>query len=67
MPRLDGIATVLKLRSTEETRSIPIIMCKEMRDAEEENLSDDMGIVDYVKKTPQMDELITKIKRIFNQ
>ncbi|MGA1863717.1 MAG: response regulator [bacterium] len=67
MPKLDGIATVLQLRSTEETKSIPIIMCKDMRDVEEENLSNDIGIVDYVKKTPRMEDLITKIKRIFNQ
>ncbi|MGA1839788.1 MAG: two-component system response regulator [bacterium] len=67
MPKLDGIATVLKLRSTEETKSIPIIMCKNMRDAEDENLSRDLGIADYAKKTPRMDDLVTKIKRIFNQ
>ncbi len=67
MPKLDGIATVLKLKSTEETKSIPIIMCTSVKDAEDEILSRDLGTVDCIKKTPQMEDLITRIRRILNQ
>lgn len=67
MPKLDGIATVLKLRSTEETRFIPIIMCTAVKEAEDEILSRNLDIVDCVKKTPQMEDLMAKIKRILNQ
>jgi two-component system alkaline phosphatase synthesis response regulator PhoP len=67
IPKLDGIATVLKLRSIEETRSIPIIMCTSMKEAEDELLSHNLGIVDYVEKTPQMKDLMAKIERVLNQ
>ena len=67
IPKLDGIATVLKLRSIEETRSIPIIMCTSMKEAEDEIVSRNLGIVDYVKKTPQMEDLMAKIERVLNQ
>ena len=67
MPQTDGIATVLKLMSTEETKSIPIIMCTDVRETEDEILSRELGILNYAKKTPQMEDLITKIKRILNQ
>lgn len=67
MPKLDGIATVLKLKSTEETKFIPTILCTDIREAKDEALSRDLGIFDYVKKTPHMEDLITRIKRILNQ
>lgn len=67
MPELDGIATILKLRSHENTRSIPIIMCTAVTESEDEILARNLGAVDYVRKTPQMDELISKLDRFLNQ
>lgn len=67
MPELDGLATVLKLRSIEETRAIPIIMCTAVRENEDEILARNLGVVDYVRKTPHMGDLIAKIERVLNQ
>jgi len=67
MPELDGIATILKLRSHENTRSIPIIMCTAVNESEDEIVARNLGAVDYVRKTPQMNELIARLERFLNQ
>ena len=67
MPELDGIATILKLRSQEDTRSIPIIMCTAVNESEDEIVARNLGAVDYVRKSPQMNELIARIERFLNQ
>lgn len=67
MPELDGIATVLKLRSEETTRHIPVIMCTAVKESEDEILARNLGAVDYVQKTPQMNDLIARIERVLNQ
>ena len=67
MPDLDGIATVLKLKSIQETRSIPIIMCTAVKEGEDEIVARNLGITDYVRKTPKMEGLVDKIERALNK
>lgn len=67
MPELDGIAAVFKLKSIEETRSIPIIMCTAVKEEEDEIVARNLGVADYIRKTPQMEGLVDKIKRILSE
>ena len=67
MPEMDGIATVLKLRSEETTRSIPIIMVTQVKEEEDEIVSRNLGVVDYCRKTPQMEDFLIKIERILKR
>ena len=64
MPVMDGIAAVLKLRSEDETSSIPIIMCTAVKEDEDEIISRNLGVADYCRKTPSMEDLLVKIERI---
>lgn len=66
MPKLDGIAAVLKLKSINETRSIPVIMCTAVKEDEDKILARNLGIADYIIKTSQMDSLEFKIERILS-
>jgi DNA-binding response OmpR family regulator len=67
MPEMDGIATVLKLRSKEKTRSIPIVMCTAVKEEEDEIIARNLGVADYCRKTPQMEDLLIKIERILKK
>ncbi len=67
MPALDGIASVLKLKGIEETKSIPIIVCTAVKDDEDKIVAQNLGVVGYVRKTPQMEGLIEKIKEVLNR
>jgi len=67
MPEMDGIATVLKLRSKDETRLIPIVMSTQVKEEEDEIVSRNLGVVDYCRKTPQMEDLLIKIERILKR
>ena len=67
MPALDGIATILKLKSLEETRSIPVIVCTAVKENEDEIVAQNLGVADYVRKTPGMEGLIAKIERVLNK
>jgi len=67
MPGLDGIATVLKLKSIKETNSIPIIMCTAVKEDEDEIVAQNLGVVDYIRKGPELKGLVDKIERILNK
>ena len=66
MPKLDGIAAVLKLKSIDETKSIPVIMCTAVKEDEDKILARNLGVADYIRKSSQMDALEPKIERILN-
>lgn len=63
MPELDGIATILKMKGIKETRSIPIIILTAVKEEDDEILAKNLGVVDYIRKTSQMEELIAKIEK----
>lgn len=67
MPELDGIAAVLKLKSIKETSSIPIIMCTAVKEEEDEIVARNLGVVDYVRKTPQMEGLLEKMTKVLGE
>jgi len=67
MPELDGIAAALKLKSIEETRAIPIIMCTAVKEEEDKIVARNLGVADYIRKTPQMEGLVAKIRKILGK
>ena len=67
MPELDGLATILKMKSKEETRSIPIIMCTAVKEGEDEIVARNLGVADFCRKSAQMEGLLEKIERVLNR
>ncbi|MBW2004085.1 MAG: response regulator [Deltaproteobacteria bacterium] len=67
MPELDGIATILKLKSSKETRSIPIIMCTAVKEDEDEIVAQNLGVADYIRKGPELEGLIDKIEKVLTK
>lgn len=67
MPELDGIATILKLRSIKKTSAIPIVMCTAVKEGEDEIVARNLGVADYCKKTPQMEGLLEKIEKVLGK
>ena len=60
MPILDGYDTCLKLKSNEETKTIPIILLTSLaKDNKLETQADD-----YIKKPPDYDDLIKSINAL---
>ncbi len=67
MPELDGIATILKLRTFPQTRSIPVIVCTAVKESEDEIVAQNLQVADYFRKTSDTKNLITKIERVLNK
>ena len=66
MPELDGIATALKLKSIENTRSIPIIMCTAVKEHEDEIVARHLGVLDYIRKPIQKKHLLNKVETVLS-
>ena len=64
MPRLDGIMTTLKLKGTEQIRSIPVIIMTGIKEKEEMVLARHVGAADYITKPFEHDELLKKINKL---
>ncbi len=64
MPRLDGIMTTLKLKGTEQIRSIPVIIMTGIKEKEEMVLARHVGAADYITKPFEHDELLKKISKL---
>jgi len=67
MPELDGIATILKLKSSKETRAIPIIMCTAVKEDEDEIVAQNLGVADYIRKGPELEGLLDKIEKVLTK
>lgn len=68
MPKLDGHSLNIKLKENPETKGIPVIVItgkghlREIITARE-----DVTVADYLEKPFQMDELLGKLKKIFEK
>ena len=67
MPGLDGIATLLKLKSIEQARSIPIVICTAVKEGEDEVVAQNLGVADYFRKSGRIEDLIASIERILKK
>jgi DNA-binding response OmpR family regulator/DNA-binding CsgD family transcriptional regulator len=62
MPILDGIETIELLKTNNSTIDIPIIMMTAQSDIEHIKKSFDKGVIDYIKKPIDYNELVIRVK-----
>lgn len=62
MPGMDGFQTCSEISSTEETKSIPIILVTALNSSEDTQKGFDSGAFDYIKKPFNKVELLARVK-----
>jgi len=63
MPVLDGLAALQRLRQTDQTRAIPVIMLTARSQVQDVERATAAGAADYVVKPFDLVEVLEKIKR----
>ncbi|MBN2472161.1 MAG: response regulator [Anaerolineae bacterium] len=63
MPMLDGFGVSAALQADPRTRSIPIVFLTASSDAHIMERSEELGVVDYVSKPFQFEDLLATINR----
>ena len=66
MMQQDGIETLRKIRSMEEGKNIPVIMLTGVEDKESVLASFKLGICDYILKPFSSDDLLKRIRMVFD-
>ncbi len=64
MPEMDGYEVCRRLKSSENTRLIPIIMLTALTDKEAKIKGIDVGADDFISKPPEKTELVTRIRTL---
>ncbi|MDR4497486.1 MAG: diguanylate cyclase [Candidatus Scalindua sp.] len=64
MPGMDGYEVCRRLKSSENTRLIPVVMLTALTDKEAKIKGIDAGADDFISKPPEKIELITRIKTL---
>ena len=64
MPRLDGIATLLKLRAIDDTKTIPVIICSAVDKKEDEIVAANLKVVGYLTKPIDLAVMLDKIRGV---
>ena len=68
MPKLDGHSLNIKLKENIETKDIPVIVITGKGHLREIIMArEDVTVVDYLEKPFQMNELLEKIKNVFEK
>jgi CheY-like chemotaxis protein len=67
MPEMDGFAVCKNLRSREETKAVPIILCSTRGESTNVQAGYDAGCNDYVTKPFNSVELLEKIQRYLDK
>lgn len=67
MAQKDGIETLRDIRNMDERNDIPVIMLTGVEDKESVLESARLGICDYILKPFYSDELLKRIRRVFEQ
>lgn len=67
MSPMDGIETLQSIRTMEECKDIPVIMLTGVEDKDMVIKSAKLGIGDYIRKPFSSEELIRRIRRVFEQ
>jgi len=61
MPEMDGIETLIKLKATEETKNIPVIMFTAKGQSEDVEKAQSAGAADYIVKPFSPPILLEKV------
>ena len=67
MPGMDGYEVLGKIRSTEHTRNLPVIMLTGKHDQADMIKALNMGLDDYITKPYEPEELIARIKTVLKR
>jgi DNA-binding response OmpR family regulator len=67
MPGMDGREVCRRLRATEATSKLPIIMVSAMGEIKDKLQALELGANDYVTKPYDADQLIQKVRRLLRQ
>ena len=67
MPQKDGIETLREIRKMEECKDIPVIMLTGVEDKGTVLESAKLGIRDYILKPFHSEELLKRIRRVFEE
>jgi len=67
MPKADGISSILKLKTNEDTRNIPVIVSTSVEEAEDRVTAENLGVAGYVVKKADMKGLIDKIEEVLKR
>ncbi len=71
MPKMNGAQAVIKLKEDPETKDIKVVFLSNFGDPRTEmeevdrKFSKDMGAMDYLRKTSDLDEVVQKIQTFF--
>ena len=65
MPEMDGYEVLRKIKSIEETKSIPVIFITALDSEHDEARGLEMGAVDYIRKPFDVATLSEKLKSVF--
>jgi len=67
MPHLNGIMATLRLKGTEQTKSIPVIIMTGIKERDEMILAKHVGAADYITKPFESADLLKKIERLLSK
>ncbi len=68
LPRLHGLEVLKKLKETEETRTIPVIILTNLEDIRDVEKSIELGATTYlVKAQYSLEEVITKVRQALGE
>ncbi|MEJ2149685.1 MAG: response regulator transcription factor, partial [Chloroflexota bacterium] len=67
LPDMDGYEVCQRLRESHKTRSIPIIFLTERNQRQERLLGQKMGVVDYITKPFDLQELRLRVRNVLNR
>src|SRR5262245_14040033 len=62
MPEMNGWQVVAELRSSPQTRAIPILLLSARRDTE--LMANHLGVSSYLEKPFDLDELVARVRRL---
>lgn len=63
MPAMDGLEVLTRLRSTKDTRRIPVVIVSARQDTQAILKSQDLWAADYVTKPLDLETLVQTVKR----
>lgn len=64
MPEADGISSILKLKTHENTRNIPVIVSTSVEEPDDRVAAENIGVAGYIVKSADMNVLIEKIEEV---
>jgi two-component system, OmpR family, alkaline phosphatase synthesis response regulator PhoP len=64
MPKSDGMSAILKLKSDERTRHIPVVVATSLEEPEDQTVARNLGVAGYIIKRSDMGNLLEKIKEV---